>query len=140
MKTTMLAAGAALCLAAALPLQAADWVDVKDPKALRALYSNKTFKGKDYLDRPWVGHYRADGQGVMVIHDGTRIPRTWSVKGNDQVCLKLPWETACYRLQRHAAKPATYRSIPLASALPCRCSRCRTKTTFPACWCRYAGR
>ena len=63
MKTTMLAAGAALCLAAALPLQAADWVDVKDPKALRALYSNKTFKGKDYLDRPFVrGDANRDGR------------------------------------------------------------------------------
>lgn len=68
---------------------AKDWVDIKDPQTLRALYSNKTFKGKDYLDRPFVGHYRADGQGVM-LWQGTRVPRIWEMKGNDQVCVKRP--------------------------------------------------
>jgi hypothetical protein len=110
---TLILCAAALALAA--PAAASDWQDIKDPKVLKGLYSNKTFKGKDYLDRPWTGHYRADGRGVMVIHDGTRVPRTWSVKGNDQVCVKLPWETACYRLQRHAAKTAMYRSINVAN-------------------------
>lgn len=105
---------AALALAAGSAM-ASDWQDIKDPQALKGLYSNKTFKGKDWMERPWVGHYRADGRGVMVIHDGTRIPRTWSIKGNDQVCVKLPWETACYRLQRHAAKAGIYRSINIAN-------------------------
>ena len=114
MKTTMLTAGAALCLGVALPLQAADWVDVNDPKALRDLYSNKTFRGKDYLDRPFVSHYRPDGQGVMISESG-RVPRTWEVKGNDQVCLKLPWDSPCYRIQRHTSKPGTYRSINVAN-------------------------
>lgn len=114
MKTTMLIAGAALCLAAAHPLQAAEWVDIKDPAALRALYSDKTFKGKDWKDRPWVGHYRADGQGVMISEVG-RVPRTWAVTGNDRVCIKLPWDSPCYRIQRHTSKPATYRSINVAN-------------------------
>ena len=115
MKTTMLAAGAALCLAAALPLQAADWVDVKDPKALRALYSNKTFKGKDYLDRPWVGHYRSDGQGLLVIHDGSRIPRTWAVEGKDQVCIESQFPRVCFRFQRDKSQAGVYRSINVAN-------------------------
>ena len=115
MKTTMLAAGAALCLAAALPLQAADWVDVKDPKALRALYSNKTFKGKDYLDRPWVGHYRADGQGLLVTHDGSRIPRTWAVEGKDQVCVESQFPRVCFRFQRDKSQAGVYRSINVAN-------------------------
>jgi len=114
MRTTILFAGAALALAAAAPAAAADWQDIKDPAALRALYSNKTFKGKDYLDRPFVAHYRADGQGLM-IWQGTRVPRTWSVKGNDQVCVKLPWDSPCYRFQRHATKPGFYRSIDIAN-------------------------
>jgi hypothetical protein len=79
-----------LILAGALPAligvpvlaQASDWVDIKDPKELRALYSNKTFRGNG-----WVGHYRADGTGVL-IRERTKKPerRTWAVKGNDQVC------------------------------------------------------
>jgi len=114
MRTTILIAGVVLGLAAAAPLRAADWEDIKDPAALRALYSNKTFKGKDYLDRPWVGHYRADGQGVMISEAG-RVPRTWSVSGNDRVCVKLPWDSPCFRIQRHSSKPATYRSINVAN-------------------------
>jgi hypothetical protein len=94
---------------------AKDWVDIKDPQELRALYSNKTFKGKDYLGQPFVGHYRADGEGVLIWQDNTRVPRTWEVKGNDQVCVKLPWESLCYRCQRHRTKPATHRSINVAN-------------------------
>lgn len=109
----MILCAAALSIAGAAV--ASDWQDIKDAQVLKGLYSNKTFKGKDYLDRPWTGHYRADGRGVMLTHDGTRIPRTWSVKGNDQVCVKLPWETACYRLQRHASKPGVYRSVNIAN-------------------------
>jgi hypothetical protein len=115
MKTTMLTAGAALCLAAALPLQAAEWEDIKDPAALRALYSNKTFKGKDYLDRPWVGHYRADGKGLMVIHNGSRIPRTWAVQGKDQVCVESQFPRVCFRFQRDKAQAGVYRSINVAN-------------------------
>jgi hypothetical protein len=111
---TMLLFAATLALAA--PATASDWQDIKDPQALKQLYSNKTFRGKDYLDRPFVGHYRADGQGIMLAQD-MRIPRSWSVKGNDQVCVKLPWQVACFRLQRHALKPGVYRSINVANAM-----------------------
>ena len=104
---------AALSIAAG-PAMASDWQDIKDPQALKQLYSNKTFRGNDYLDRPFVGHYRAEGQGIVLTQD-MRIPRSWSVKGNDQVCVKLPWEVACFRLQRHALKPGAYRSINVAN-------------------------
>ena len=115
MKSTMLTAGAALCLTAALPLQAADWEDVKDPAALRALYSNKTFKGKDWMDRPWVGHYRADGQGVMITHDGSRIPRTWAVEGKDRVCVESQFPRVCFRFQRDKANAGVYRVTNVAN-------------------------
>jgi hypothetical protein len=103
---------AALSLALAGPVCAADWVDIKDPKALRALYSNKTFKGKDFLDRPFVGHYRADGKGLLFA-DGARMPRTWSVEGNDKVCIDSYLPRACFRAQRHASRPNVYRLINL---------------------------
>lgn len=110
----LLMGGLGLCIATTFAHAQSDWVDIKDPKELHALYSNKTFKGKDWKDRPFVGHYRADGQGVMLL-DGARIPRTWQVKGNDQVCVKLPWDSPCYRFQRHKAKAGTYRSINVAN-------------------------
>jgi hypothetical protein len=82
---------------------------------LRALYSNKTFKGKDWMDRPWVGHYRADGRGVMVTHDGSRIPRTWAVEGNNTVCVESQFPRACFRFQRDTSKPGQYRVINMAN-------------------------
>ena len=111
---TLSVAGALLLLAAPPAFSQGDWVDIKDPKELRALYSKKTFKGKDWKDRPFVGHYRADGQGVMLL-DGARIPRTWAIKGKNQVCVKLPWDSPCYRFQRHKAKAGVYRSINVAN-------------------------
>lgn len=87
-----------------------DWVDIKSANELQALYSNKTFKGKDWKDRPWVGHYRPDGQGVMLF-EGGRYPRTWAIKGNDQVCATTTLRTTCYRFQRHKTKPGVYRNI-----------------------------
>jgi hypothetical protein len=103
---------AALGLVLAGPVFAADWLDIKDSKALRALYSNKTFKGKDFLDRPFVGHYRADGKGVLLA-DGARMPRTWFVEGNDKVCVESFLPRACYRVQRHTSRPNVYRLINL---------------------------
>ena len=74
-------AAAALGAAAGLA-QAADWVDIKDPDELRALYSNKTFRGNG-----WVGHYRADGTGVLIVQNGPPSRRTWEIKAPDQVCV-----------------------------------------------------
>jgi len=100
---------------AAGPAMASDWQDIKDPQVLKSLYSNKTFKGKDWMDRPWVGHYRADGRGVMVTHDGSRIPRTWAVEGADRVCVESQFPRVCFRFQHDKARTGVYRSINVAN-------------------------
>lgn len=114
MKIINLVAGAVLGLTGTLAM-AAEWVGVDDPAALRALYSNKTFKGKDWMDRPWVGHYRADGRGVMVLQDGSRIPRTWAVEGKDRVCVESQFPRVCFRFQRDKANAGVYRAINVAN-------------------------
>jgi hypothetical protein len=76
-----------------------DWVDIKDPKELRALYSNKTFR-HTYMGVPIAEHYRADGKGIIISVE-LRIPCTWEVKGNDQVCVSDEKGTNCCRFQRH---------------------------------------
>ena len=91
---------------------AKDWTDVGGAEALRALFVDKTFKGKDYLDRPFVEHYRADGEGIRILTDDqTRMPRSWTVKGGNQVCVSFTWEVPCYRVQRHKTTARTYRFI-----------------------------
>lgn len=77
-----------------------DWVDIKDPAELRALYSNKTLRGKTADGSTFVGHYSADGSGILIQGD-RRTPRTWAVKGNNQVCATHAGGTDCYTFQRH---------------------------------------
>ena len=47
------------------PVASQDWVDIKNPKELRALYSNKTFRST-FSGVPVVEHYRADGKGILL--------------------------------------------------------------------------
>lgn len=77
-----------------------DWDDVKDPKELRAIYSNKTFRGIAADGTSFVGHYRADGTGILIMGN-QRIPRTWEVKGGE-VCVTDAQATNCFQLRRHA--------------------------------------
>ncbi|MDH5534035.1 MAG: hypothetical protein OEZ08_00485 [Betaproteobacteria bacterium] len=98
-----------LVLAPAPSLSQSEWVDIKDPSELRALYSNKTFKETDYLDRPFVGHYRDDGHGTLLFQ-GDTYPRTWAVSGNDQVCVTWAMGTMCYQFQKHKNEPGRYRN------------------------------
>ncbi len=81
------------------PVASQDWVDIKNPKELRALYSNKTFR-RTFMGVPVVEHYRADGKGILISAE-LRMPCTWEVKGNDQVCVSDERGTDCCRFQRH---------------------------------------
>ena len=74
-----------------------DWYSIKDAKELQDLYSNKTFRGSG-----WVGHYRADGRGILIVGDLKPEPRTWKVQGSDQVCAyKSDGSVSCYRYMRN---------------------------------------
>ena len=93
------------------PAVSQPWVDVKDPKNLQALHSNKTFRGT-FWDKPFVEHYRADGNGIRISGE-QREPLTWEVKG-DQVCVPLMGLTACWQFQRSKKNPDEYvRRCPL---------------------------
>jgi len=97
--------------APALAQSTSDWVDIKDPNELRALYSNKTFRGNG-----WVGHYRADGKGVFISQGGKPEPRTWEVKGSDWVCVAPSEGPAnCFRFQRNRKKPNELKGTNVAT-------------------------
>jgi len=89
------------------PAASQDWVDIKNPKELRALYSNKTFRST-FAGVPVVEHYRADGKGISISGDHRRL-KTWEIKGNDQVCTSDAWKgTDCCRFQRNKKYPDEY--------------------------------
>ena len=75
-----------------------DWIDVKNPKEIRALLANNS------LTDGWgtVRSFRADGKVLAVYQSGNRTQHTWEVKGNDQVCATPPIAGVgeCWRIQR----------------------------------------
>jgi hypothetical protein len=94
-----------ICLLQATAAAAADFKVVDDPEELRKLYSNKTFRGKSFDGSPSVAYYRADGKALWIAGE-RRIPRTWEIKGRDQVCYEDEvLGRNCVRIQRDAANP-----------------------------------
>ncbi len=104
--------GALVCvLSAPVITQGEDeWVAINNPAELRAIYSNKTFKGVTSGGTAYVGHYSADGRGVLIYEDKS-IPRTWAVKGNDQVCATDTSGTTCYVFWRHRDKQNVFKNM-----------------------------
>lgn len=84
---------------AALAGGPSDWVAIKSPQELRALYSNTTFEGTGPNGGHFVGYYRDDGRGLLVM-GSQRMARTWKVKG-EEVCVKDTIGTNCFRFQRN---------------------------------------
>jgi hypothetical protein len=88
------------------PAASQQWVDIKNPKELRALHSNKTFK-MTFMGVSVVEHYRADRKGMLISAE-LRMPCTWEVKGNDQVCVSDERGTNCWQFQRSKKNPHEY--------------------------------
>ena len=115
------AAGALICTlsAPAVSQSSKDWVDIRNPKELRDLHSNKTHEGNERL-----GHYRADGRLVFVfrgrLQGRTPEPGTWEIKGED-VCVTstsaVRTSTDCFRFQRHRNNKAWVTSRNIATGL-----------------------
>jgi len=99
---------------AALSQSSKDMEDIKTPSELRELFSNKTFKGST-----WTAHYRSDGKGQWIQAQRTPEPSTWTIKGEDQVCITIKGANVtsnnCYRYQRHKKNRAWVTQTSVAS-------------------------
>ena len=86
-----------------------DWIDVKNPKEIRALLANNS------LTDGWgnVQSFRADGKVLAVYQSGRRTQHTWKVKGNDQVCATPPiiGPEECWRIQRNRQDQSKVRFV-----------------------------
>ena len=56
-----------------------------------------------------IGEYDADGTATIEAW-GEIFPRTWEVRGDDQVCYTSATETNCYTFEQNLAVPGEYRS------------------------------
>lgn len=91
-----------------------DMEDVNTASELRELFSNKTFKGST-----WTAHYRSDGKGQFIMANRKLEPSTWTIKGEDQVCITIMGANLttnnCYRYQRHKKNRAWVTQTNVAS-------------------------
>jgi hypothetical protein len=88
-----------------------DWVDIKDPNELNALYSNTTFRGKLPNGDAFTAYNRANGLRQFVLPYRDEIQK-WRVNGSE-VCLQVQHVDApevCATFQKHATRKGEYQS------------------------------
>ena len=104
---------ALVCLlcAPAVAQSSKDWVDIKDPNELNALYTNTTFRGKLPNGDAFTAYNRADGLRQFVLPYRDEIQK-WRVNGNE-MCLQVKYVDApevCATFQKHATRKGEYQS------------------------------
>jgi hypothetical protein len=109
--SALLAVGLVCLLAPAA--QAQDWEPITGAQALRDFMSGRTVT---WSEGPATrrGEYRADGTGTLYAW-GTSFDRTWSVEGDEQMCIQGEPESLCYTLERSTTDPSLYRVTEVAS-------------------------
>jgi hypothetical protein len=98
-----------LLIAVPVVAQAAEWEEVRGEDALRRIYENTVVESKGAR-----GEYCADGTGTIFAW-GERFPRTWTVKGDDQVCVESRDSSTCYTFERNTSSPSQYRATDTAT-------------------------
>lgn len=105
---------ATLCWACAALAQDAEWTPVTGADALRDFVSGLTVERELPSGEIARGEYAADGTGVVHAW-GASVPRTWSVEGEDRLCITAQRETLCYQLERNAVDENLYRARAVAT-------------------------
>ena len=96
-------------LATSTDAQASSWQLVTGAEELRRFMSGT--KAERELPNGEIsrGEYHPDGTGMLHAW-GASIPRTWSVKGDDQVCITAELNRQCYRFELSSEDPGLYRA------------------------------
>jgi hypothetical protein len=91
------------------------WLPVTGADKLRDFMSGSKAERKLPNGEISRGEYHSDGTGTLYSW-GAAIPRRWSVKGDDQVCLSEAQKTTrCYQFERNATDPTLYRARDVSS-------------------------
>lgn len=103
----------ALCTATAFA-QDTEWVPVIGTVALQNYMSG--LKAERTLTNEEIsrGEYFPDGTGTLSAW-GADIPRTWEVKGDDQVCITEKRTINCYQIENNSSDPNLYRARNVAT-------------------------
>ena len=113
-RLTILLLTGLLLSALVVSTHANEWIPVNGAETLKEFMSGmkaeRTLAGGEIS---W-GEYRPNGTGTLYSW-GAQIPRTWEVKGDDQICVSARGETLCYFLERNSDNPDLYRARDVAS-------------------------
>jgi len=99
---------AILSMALSAGAQAQTWQSVTGTDELSALFSDtvQTATLKDGVIA--VATYNSDGTGELKAW-GSTFPRSWEVKGDDQVCVGISDDIRCFTIEVDASNPKTHR-------------------------------
>jgi len=105
-----------LVLSAVAVAQGTEWMPVTGSEALRNFMSG--LKVERTLPNGEVsrGEYNLDGTGTLFAW-GAAIPRTWAIKGEDQLCVTAEETANCYQIERNSDDPNRYRARDVASGM-----------------------
>ena len=90
--------------------QAGEWRPVTGVELLHELMSGT--RAERELPNGGIsrGEYYPDGTGIVHAW-GASIPRIWSVKDDDQVCITAEWDRQCYQFESSSEEPGLYRAL-----------------------------
>jgi len=107
-QSTLLLISLALCINPAALAQDDQWTPVTGADTLREFMSGLTAERELAGGEVARGEYAADGTGVL--HEwGASFPRTWEVRGEDQLCVSAARESGCYLLEESNTDRTLYR-------------------------------
>jgi hypothetical protein len=111
----------ALGMACSVWAQNEGWAPVTGAETLRNFMSGLVAERKLPSGEVSRAEYKADGTGVLYSW-GAEFPRTWEVKGDDQLCFTMQRKTRqpktqCYTLERNTAVADLYRVREVATGI-----------------------
>jgi len=91
------------------PAYADNWAPLSGVETLRGLVAGATVKIELKEGVVATGEYYEDGTAKIEAW-GEMFPRTWEVRGDDQVCYASITETSCYTFEKNLVVPGEYRA------------------------------
>jgi hypothetical protein len=100
-----------VCLLAVMngPVYAANWVGLSGEETLREFVSGARAEIELVPGVTATGEYYADGTAKIDAW-GETFPRTWELRGDDQVCYMSVTETNCFTYEQNLDAPGEYRA------------------------------
>jgi len=110
-KQNLLRVMSLMCLLAVMtgPTYAANWAGLSGAETLQELVSGVRAEIQLKPGVIAIGEYYADGTAKIEAW-GETFPRTWKVRGDDQVCYASETETNCYTYEQNLAVPGEVNS------------------------------